>query len=70
MQKSPRVGEMNLTPFHKQSTSSVPTLILHAVGLYWVPGHAGVRGNENHRWDYKERLCFKGCMTGAGLWSL
>jgi hypothetical protein len=20
---------------------------LHAVGLYWVPGHAGVRGNEN-----------------------
>jgi len=19
---------------------------LHAVGLYWVPGHAGVRGNE------------------------
>jgi len=20
--------------------------ISHAVGLYWVPGHAGVRGNE------------------------
>jgi hypothetical protein len=23
-----------------------PPGIWHAVGLYWVPGHAGVRGNE------------------------
>jgi ribonuclease HI len=29
----------NVTPSSDISTR-------HAVGLYWVPGHAGVRGNE------------------------
>jgi len=23
-----------------------PSVTWHAVGLYWVPGHAGVQGNE------------------------
>ena len=30
-------------PLRRQTTASASD---HAVGLYWVPGHAGVRGNE------------------------
>jgi ribonuclease HI len=35
---------------------------LHAVGLYWVPGHMGVRGNE-----MADRLCLRVRGATAGL---
>jgi len=35
----------------------------HTVGLYWVPGHAGVRGNE------KARQARKGWFSSAVCWT-
>jgi ribonuclease HI len=35
------------SPFVRQCQQSLNDISTrHAVGLYWVPGHAGVRGNE------------------------
>jgi len=36
---------------------------VHAVGLYWVTGHAGLQGNKNHWQACKRRLCSKVCWT-------
>jgi len=39
----------------------------HSVRLFWVPGHSGVRGNRNWRWDHKGGNYSPVCWTGTGL---
>jgi len=40
----------------------------HAVGLYWVPGHAGVRGNEiNDKLWFCSALCWTWAFLGGFL---
>jgi hypothetical protein len=53
-------GAVRTSPLVRQCREALNDISArHAVGLYWVPGHAGVRGNET-----ADRLARSGSASG------